>query len=282
MKKLPKEAFGVYQDGNILRIVHLRKDGAEIYLMGSDSIDLETDWYKSDQAQANSANAEFIPLDSSFLDADGFDVAELEEAGSTEMADLPPQGPMEVSQSTLMLSRFPLNEGVLAINIHDQHILKDVPGKVKRGDLSRFRRENLSAEQRRAAAWHSCVVQAEDGPQHWLHTGPNLLLDALISYGQESNTKLYFQHADANDVVLTEFYRYSLGEIPDGINLFVYLGVEYRKLFIFEDGKWIQTQTVHITQEYPDPEIIYSKLALALDSAQIREPETIVLAGDLA
>ena len=282
MKKQPKEAFGIYQDANILRIVHLRKDGTEFYLMGSDSIELENDWYKSDQAKANSANAEFIPLDSSFMDADGFDVAELEEVGPSEMGDLPAQGRLEVSQSTLMLSRFPLSEGVIALNIHDQHILKDVPGKVKRGDLSRFRKQNLNVAQRKAAAWHSCVVEAEDGSQHWLHTGPNLLLDTLISYGQESSTKLYFQHADANDVVLTEYYRYSLGEVPDGINLFVYLGAEYRKLFIFQDGKWIQTHPVHITQEYPDPEIIYSKLALALDSAQIREPETIVLAGDLA
>ena len=56
MKKQPKEAFGIYLDGNILRIVHLRKDGAEFYLMGSDSIELENDWYKSDQAKANSAS----------------------------------------------------------------------------------------------------------------------------------------------------------------------------------------------------------------------------------
>ncbi|MCK9558065.1 MAG: hypothetical protein M0R50_08520 [Candidatus Cloacimonetes bacterium] len=282
MKKLPKEAFGIFQDGTILRIVHLRKEGDKIYLIKMDSTELDSDWYKGEQAKAGSADAEFIPLDVNFMETENYEVNELDEKESTEMADLPQLGRMEVSPSTLLLSRFPLNEGVIALNIHDQHILKDVPGKVKRADLRRFKKESLSPEQRKAGAWHSCVVEAEEGPQHWLYSGPNLLLDAIISYGQESSTKLYFQLADANDVVLTEYYRHSLGDSPEGINLFVYLGADYRKLFIFQDGKWIQTQSVHITQEYPDPEIIYSKLSLALDSAQIREPETIVLAGDLA
>ena len=282
MKKSAKEAFGVFQDGQILRIVHLRRDQDQLYLLGMDSVQMEQDWYKGDQARAAS-DAEFIPLDAQLSNVDDLDFSDLGSGGeSYEMSDLPQQGRMEVSPITLMLSRYSLGDGVISLNVHDPHIIKDEPGKVKKAEIARFRKANLDKAARKAGAWQSCVVEAEEGPQHWLHTGPNLLLDALINYGRESNTKLYFQLADANDMVLTEFYRYSLGETPSGINLFAYLGTEYRKLFVFRDGKWIQSLDIHITQEYPDADIIYSKIALAIDSAQLGEPESIVLAGDLA
>ncbi|MDD4806481.1 MAG: hypothetical protein PHO35_06840, partial [Candidatus Cloacimonetes bacterium] len=282
MKKSAKEAFGIIQDGQIIRIVHLRKDGAETYLLGSDSMLLDADWYKSDQAKASSADADFIPIDSQFMDSDELDISDMGSSESYETSDLPQQPRMEVSPVTLMFARFALADGVVAVNLHDQHIIKDEPGKIKRADMARFRKASMSREAKKAAAWQSCVVDAEEGPQHWLHTGPNLLLDAIINYGQESSTKLYFQLADANDVVLTEFYRFSIGDDLAGTNLFVYLGNEYRKLFVFQDGKWTQTLDIHITQEFPDAQVIYSKISLAMDSAQIGEPESIVLAGDLA
>jgi len=282
MKKSAKEAFGIIQDGQIIRIVHLRKDGAETYLLGSDSMLLDADWYKSDQAKASSADADFIPIDSQFMDSDELDISDMGSSESYETSDLPQQPRMEVSPVTLMFARFALSDGVVAVNLHDQHIIKDEPGKIKRADMARSRKTNMSREAKKAAAWQSCVIDAEGGPQHWLHTGPNLLLDAIINYGKESSTKLYFQLADANDVVLTEFYRFSIGDDLAGTNLFVYLGNEYRKLFVFQDGKWTQTLDIHITQDFPDAQVIYSKISLAMDSAQIGEPESIVLAGDLA
>ncbi|MDD3103612.1 MAG: hypothetical protein PHY24_05275, partial [Candidatus Cloacimonetes bacterium] len=67
-----------------------------------------------------------------------------------------------------------------------------------------------------------------------------------------------------------------------GISLFAYLGREYRKIFVFQDGEWFMTLPIHINQDYPDNDVIFSKIALALDSAQVGEAESIVLAGDLA
>jgi hypothetical protein len=53
-------------------------------------------------------------------------------------------------------------------------------------------------------------------------------------------------------------------------------------MFLFQDGKWINTFPLQITQSRPEPEVINSKIALALDSAQIAEPDEIVLTGDWA
>ncbi|MDP2172205.1 MAG: hypothetical protein Q8J62_00320, partial [Candidatus Cloacimonadaceae bacterium] len=45
---------------------------------------------------------------------------------------------------------------------------------------------------------------------------------------------------------------------------------------------WTNTLPLQITHKQPEPDIIYSKLALALDSAQLSDPDQIVLCGDLA
>ncbi|HOA29341.1 MAG TPA: hypothetical protein PKL34_04825, partial [Candidatus Cloacimonadota bacterium] len=97
MKKSAKEAFGIIQDGQIIRIVHLRKDGAETYLLGSDSMLLDADWYKGDQAKASSADVDFIPLDSQFMDSDELDISDMGSSESYETSDLPQQPRMEVS-----------------------------------------------------------------------------------------------------------------------------------------------------------------------------------------
>jgi len=278
MKKTPKEAFGIFQDGQIIRMVHLSKDGADTYLLGMDSIQLERDWYKSDEATAGSADADFIPIDSQYMDADELDLNDI------SMDDEPVQAQprMEVSPTTVMFSKFPLHQGVIALNVHENHILKDQPGLIKKKDLVRFRKNNLSQAQIKAAQWHSCVVEGEGQSCHWLYTGPNLLLDTLINYSKEANTRLYYQLADANDIALTDYYRYVHGSESAGLSLLVYLGHEYRKIFVFEDGRWVSTLPIHITQQFPEADVIYSKLALALDSAQLGEPESIVLSGDLA
>jgi len=278
MKKTPKEAYGIYQDGKIIRMVHLRKDGAETYLLGMDSIQLERDWYKSDQAIAGSPDSDFIPLDSHFMDAEELDMNDFaDEGGHTET-----QPKMEVSPTTLMLSKFPMHQGVIALNVHEQHILKDEPGRIKKKDLAAFRKKSLSRNQLKTGEWKSCVVSSEGESRHWLYTGPNLLLDAIKDYAKEAGTRLYYQIADANDVVLTDYYRFLRNTDQAGINLLVFLGHEFRKVYVFQDGQWISTLPIHITQQFPEADVIYSKIALAMDSAQLGEPEQIVLAGDLA
>nr|MDK2851608.1 hypothetical protein [Candidatus Cloacimonadota bacterium] len=278
MKKAPKEAYGIYQDGKIIRMVHLRKEGAETYLLGMDSIQLEQDWYKSDQVITGSPNSDFIPLDSHFTDVEDLDMNEFAEEGGHP--DTQPK--MEVSPLTMMLSKFPMQQGVIALNVHEQHILKDEPGRIKRKEISSFRKKNLSHNQIKAGEWKSCILNSEGNTQHWLYTGPNLLLDAIKDYSKESGLRLYYLLADANDIVLTDYYRFLYSTNQVGITLLVYLGHEFRKIYVFQDGQWTSTLPVHITQQFPEADIIYSKIALALDSAQLGEPEQIILAGDLA
>ncbi|MCB5261237.1 MAG: hypothetical protein LHW64_05935 [Candidatus Cloacimonetes bacterium] len=288
MKKAPREAFGIYQDGQIVRMVHLRKEGTETYLLGVDSISLDKDWYKGDQGQTSVAESGFISMEESYLDTGDLDLdmnMSMDDAGgeiSLNSATGLSSTRMEVSPTTMMYAKFPLHQGVIALNVHEEHIQKDKPGLTSKKALNAFRKSLLSKSQIKAGHWHSCVVKSEGEDKHWLHTGPNLLLDSLQSYAKESNTKLFYQLADANDLALTEYYQFAEASENPGISLFTYLGREYRKIFVFQDGAWIRTLPIHINQEYPEQDVIFSKIALALDSAQVGEVESIVLAGDLA
>ena len=278
MKRKPKEAFGIVQDGLTIRIVHLRKDESDTFLMGLDSIELESDWYKADQVIAGSPNADFIPTEIQNLDINQYDVYETatqEEREST----LPTTN---AKPTTVLLSKFNFQNGVIALNIHEEHIIKDTSGKVDKKDIVKFRKEKLTKLQMKSGEWSSCIVEAAGQKQHWLYTGPNMLLHTLQDYAKEAHTKLYYQLADANDLILTDFFRYTQNIEEGKTVLLVYLGIEYRKMFLFQDGKWINTFPLQITQSRPEPEVINSKIALALDSAQIAEPDEIVLTGDWA
>lgn len=296
MKKNPKEAFGIFQDGESIRMVHLKKDGADTYLLGMDFLTLEKDWYKEEAVVIGDPDADYVPMAEDNLELSNLDFGDLDDLPATEPDYDAPitldddsgeteeivQPRMETSPVTLMLSKYPMSQGVIALNVCDHNLQKDEYGATKKSDIKKFRKAKLTTVQRKADEWASCVVEAEAGDQHWLHTGPNMLLDAIIKYGKTANSKLYFQFVDAIDIALTNFYSYLNSVESSGIRLFVYLGKESRKAYVFSDGKWTHTLPIYITQDHPEPDIIYSKLALALDSAQIEEPSSIVVAGEYA
>jgi len=148
--------------------------------------------------------------------------------------------------------------------------------------MEQFVKSKVPSKQYRHGDWQSAIVTIGGQKQHWLHYGKNRLLDLLREFQKNNHTPLFFQLADANDLALTDYFRNSYRESLDKDTLLVYLGQEYRKAFVFKNREWVDTLKLQITQILPEPEVISSKLALALDSAQITEPEVIVLCGDLA
>ena len=171
MKKNPKEAFGIVQDGRTIRIVHLSRDGADTYLMGMDTIVLEKDWYKGEDASASDTDSDFLPSDPMFLNMDNLDEGsdsgfDLNGGGASDMdfsidmgngvgmdtpnskaapesengsGELQPE-PIKVNPLNIMLSKFPLGQGVISVNIHQHRIEKDEVGKIKKSEIKRFRR----------------------------------------------------------------------------------------------------------------------------------------------
>ena len=272
MKKHPKQAFGIFHDGLVVRIVHLSKEGDLIYLQAIDHTDLDKYWYKIlDDPSVTAVDAqsqEDRPMSKDDIEIDEYDPDYVTN--------------YQLQPSERMLSAFDLAHGVIALNVYEDNIQKDVPGLIGKKEMELFVRSKVNPKNLKSGEYKSSIVCIGDQFQHWLHQGTNRLFDLLRDYSRSNKLKLYYQLADANDIALTDYYKTAYENQMAQNTLLVYLGQEYRKGFIFKDGVWVDTLKLQISQTTPDTDVIASKLSLALDSAQIVEPEVIVFTGDLA
>jgi len=269
MIKHPKQAFGISEDGTVLRLVQLVRDRNQVYLHDVDRVDLERSLYapleeapvssENNPWEENGSSEQEIKLD----DYDGIYGANIK------------MNPWET-----MFGSYYLKQGVIAVNVNEEHLIRSTESIESPRRIKQYVRSQLSPEQYKSKEWQACKVQVNQRPQLWLHKGSNQLLNLLNDYAKRQKQQFYFQLADANDVALTDYFRINALD-RDKRTLLVYLGVDYRRAFMFDKGEWLTTLPLQITQANPQPEIVYSKLALALDSAQLSDPEQMVLCGDL-
>lgn len=272
MKKHPKQAYGIFHDGLAVRLVHLSREGNEVYLHAVDHTELDRYWYKILEDPAISMVDSKTNEDKSPAKGE----VQIDEFDNDYVANF------QLQPSERMLAAFDLSHGVIALNVYEDNIHKDNFGAVSKKEMDAFRKSKMSPKQIKAGDWQSSIVSIGDSKQHWLHKGTNRLLDMLRDYQKTNHLSLFFQLADANDIALTDYYSVVHEDLMDKDTLLVYVGQEYRKAFLFKNGKWSETLRLQITQNIPEPEVISSKLALAIDSAQIKEPEVIVICGDMA
>lgn len=267
MKKHPKIAYGILEDGKSVKLVALQRDVYQVYL---------TDLHKIDLDQALYSNHEHYS---------GFDTSP--DAGSqTQNGDLvssefTPEYAVKINPWDNLFNAVQLEKGVLALNVNEDRIVRGAIIPKTKGEVKELVRAHLTPRQYRAGEWQTSVVDLGGVPQYWLHLGDNKLLDMLRFHAKKQRKRLYYQLADANDIALTDYYR--IYHLDDNKRvLLVYLGLEYRKAFLFDKGKLVDILQLSISQEFPDQELIMSRLNLALDNAQQAEPDLTVLCGDLA
>lgn len=272
MKKHPKQAFGIFHDGLALRMVHLVRDGSDVYLQAVDHADLDKYWYKTLDEPIETG----VDLDTKEISVSVDDAIDMEVLDSDYASEY------QVQPGDRMLNAFELSRGVIAINVYEDNILKDAPGIIDKKGVNRFIKTKVPLKEQKAGDYHSSIVEIGGVKRHWLHHGTNHLLEMLQEHSRNNRRKLFFQLADANDIAITDYFVHAYRDELEGRVMLVYLGQEYRKAFVFEQGKWQETLKLQITQNIPDEEIITSKLVLAIDSAGISEPQRIILCGDLA
>ena len=269
MVKHPKQAFGISEDGTVLRLVRLIRDRDQVYLHDVDRIDLERSLYNLQEELPVAAETK------AWEDEGGSDKEiKLDEFENVYSPDI------KTSPWETMFNSYYLRQGVIALNISEEHLIKaqeQIEGARK---VKQFVKSQLSPQEFKAKEWQTCQVKINQRPCLWLHKGPNQLFNILAEYARKHKHQFYYQLADSNDIALTDYFRVNCLE-KDKRTLLVYLGVEYRRAFMFDKGEWITTLPLQITQSAPTPEIVYSKLALALDSAQLSDPEQLVICGDL-
>lgn len=269
MSKRPRKAFGIFEDGQTLRLVCLLREGYQVSLLGVERVELDRPLYQTQEELAKFEQSAWE--DNSGKSSD----LKLDEFDSEYITGF------KLTPWDRLFSAYDLHEGVIAINVNDESVVRsyDIPLGKRAGKL--FAAANLTPQQYRSGQWQTSLVENGHGPQIWLCKGENQLLNILSSFARRNKKRLYFQLADVNDIALADFFRVNYLK-DEQKALLVYLGKEYRKAFLFENGAWVNTLPLNITQDLPEAELIYSRISFALDSAQQAEPEEIILCGDLA
>jgi Tfp pilus assembly protein PilN len=271
MIKHPKQVYAIAEDGSKIRLVRLTRDKDIVYLHDLDQIDLEKSLYAHTEEELSAG-----------LEAGGvIPGPEFQDSREISLDDFTSDYTAEIQLSPWenTFNSYDLHNGVLAVNINDENIIRYPDSVLSGRALKQFARSSLSPGDYKAKNWTACSVKIANRPHTWLHHGSNQLLSMLDQYAKKHKRRFYFQLADANDIALADYFRVLRAD-PEKRTLLVYLGSEHRRAYLFEKGAWITTLQLQISQPEPDPEIVYSKLALALDSAQLADPEEIVLCGD--
>lgn len=269
MSKHPKKAYGIVEDGQTLRLVCLVREGYQVSLLGVEKVELERPLYQSQEELAKFEQSAWE--DNSEKSSD----LKLDEFDSQYLTGF------KLTAWDRLFSAYNLSDGVIALNVNDENVVRsyDIPPGKRAAKL--FAAANLSPQLYKSGQWQTSLVENGHGPQIWLHKGENQLLSILTNFAQRNKKRLFYQLADVNDIALADYFR--VNYLKDGQRaLLVYLGKEFRKAFLFENGAWVNTLPLNITQDLPEAELIYSRISFALDSAQQTEPEEIVLCGDLA
>lgn len=271
MSKHARLAFGIFEDGHTIRLVQLLREKGQLVLQGIDRVELDQSLYHAREM----AGAQPEYEKTTWEDTSNPEEMKLDELDGEFGNEL------KISPWDAMLASVDLKGGVIALNCNDEYIIRASEPLAGSHALKRYAKANLSPDEYKLGDWQSSLIKIGGSQQVWIHRGPNLLLEMIQDYKKKNRMQLFYQLADANDLVLTDYFRINQLD-SERRTILIHLGQDYRKAFIFEQGKWTNSLTLQITQRDPDPDIIYSKLSLALDNANERDPERIVLCGELA
>lgn len=264
MKKYPQQSFGILEDGQVIKLAHLERDGYNAYLVGLKKVELDKPLYVSPEQLSE------------------FEQAHPEE-GSLNMDEFSSEyvTGLKLAPWDRIFAEARIERGVIAVNVNDGNLMRTVRIPESRSAEKVFARGNLTPQIYKSGQWQTSRFELGGTSQFLLHKGANQLLELLKSFAKRNGKSLHFQLADANDIALSDFYRVNnLGD--DQRHLLICLGSDYRKAFLFDNHQLVDIYPLNITQDFPEAELIYSRVSFALDSAQQADPDKIVICGELA
>ncbi|MDD2424045.1 MAG: hypothetical protein PHG34_07530 [Candidatus Cloacimonetes bacterium] len=270
MKKIPRTVFAFTEDGNCIKLGQLVRELDLVFLMDLQKIELDSPLYLPDRHLDDSD-----PLSNSSFDSPGGNKDDQDEFETQFSNDTKTSHWDHVFRSQF------LNKGVIAINVNEGQIVctTEIPDTTKA--VNSFVRSQMNSRQFKSGEWQTSRLNFGGILQLWLHKGANPLLGLIKFHAKNNHKRAYFQLADANDIALADYYRIHYLDKSKRV-LLVYLGAEYRKAFLFSDGELVDVYALNISEDRPEPELILSRITLALDSVQQSEPEETVICGDLA
>ncbi|MEF3694805.1 MAG: hypothetical protein V3576_05595 [Candidatus Cloacimonadota bacterium] len=267
MQKHPRQVFSIVEDGLGLSLAHVFRENNQLYVDIAETVALDTPIYLEDE---NSPAPDIQAPAPAIDEAESIDLDEYEESVQDNYRTDPYHN---------LLSPHQLKWGVVALNVNDDNLVRVRDISVKKQNLRRIVRDNIDEANFRANNWQISQLRISSKEELWIHQGRNKHLEQLLAYQTRNRIRLYYQIADANDIYMADYFKQLIQGLEKRIML-VILGQYYRKVLVFENGNWLDSLTIQLTQSNPEPDIVFSKLSLAIDSSPYNNPDALVLCGD--
>ena len=188
MKKHPRTAFGILEDGQTIKLAYLVRDAYQVYLMDLHRMDLDKPLYGQ---QAGFSEVQPAPVEISGSADNEISIDDFDSQYG--------QG-MQVNPWDKLFNSVFLDRGVIALNVNEDQIIRENGHPANKKEERNVLRTHLSPKLIKAGEWQSSRVNLAGKPQFWIHIGVNRLLDTLKFHAKHIHNRLYFQLADANDI----------------------------------------------------------------------------------
>ncbi len=293
-KTKEKLAFGVFQDGLIIKVAQLAIEKGIVKIQSLEETILSSPLFLKEAVEAGKTvttlEEEISIPEVTELDEETFDMPEIsefeapEEVESTEKKEILP-GLKDLQN---FMQQFPLEGGKISISANDEQISYfQFDSSFNTGKLvKKLQNELLTKEEIKAKNYSlDYILNPDKSGLAFVHRGKFDLFHALRDINLVlSKEKFFYNHIDTNEVSLINIIRHNYEFSPDEYVLVIYIGVDYKVGIILKDKNHIKTFPIIVQDTEPDNlrQAIYSKVIMEQDISDIPITKNIILAGDYA
>jgi hypothetical protein len=293
-KTKEKLAFGIFQDGLIIKVAQLAIEKGIVKIQSLEETILSSPLFLKEAVEAGKTvttlEEEISIPEVTDLDEETFDMPEIsefespDELESTEKEEVLP-GLKDLQN---FMQQFPLEGGKISISANDEQISYfQFDSSFNTGKLvKKLQNELLTKEEIKAKNYSlDYILNPDKSGLAFVHRGKFDLFHGLRDINLVlSKEKFFYNHIDTNEVSLINIIRHNYEFSPDEYVLIIYIGVDYKVGIILKDKNHIKTFPIIVQDTGPDNlrQAIYSKVIMEQDISDIPITKNIILAGDYA
>ena len=294
VKTKEKLAFGIFQDGLIIKVAQLAIEKGIVKVQSLEETILSSPLFLKEAVEAGKTvptiEEEISIPEVTELDEETFDMPEIaefeqpDEVESTEKDEVLP-GLKDLQN---FMQQFPLERGKISSSANDEQISYfQFDSSFNTGKLVKKLQNELLTKEEIKAKYYSMdyILNLDKSGLAFVHRGKFNLFHALRDINLVlSKEKYFYSNIDTNEVSLINIVRHNYDFSSEEYVLIIYVGVDYKVGIILKDKNHIKTFPIIVQDTDPDNlrQAIYSKVIMEQDISNIPITKNIILAGDNA
>lgn len=290
-KSREKLAFGVFLDGNIVKIAQLALIDGRPIVQRLEQKELSSPLYPSEEFQPIESfdfeEPEDFPMEEQLSEPDlmlpDFDDIDL----PTEVEEnFAPPGESGIKDLQGLIQSFLFEKGRVALNANDEQIsyhLFDSSFTTSKL-LKKLKSELLTKEELKSKNFSiDYIFNPNNTGLAFVHRGSFELLEAVKEINSAiTKEKFLYSNIDTNEICLMNLIKNCYDLPPEDYITILYIGKDYKVGIVMKGDSHIKTFPIIVTDSEPEKmrSAIYSKIILEQDVSNLPITQHVILVGD--